>query len=164
MILLFWKYSNNVIHLLFPQKQEGSNKVIRKSSVATLFGVRNEELKAVEVMVVLSGDVKQSCWLDEHQRMKEIWCFNSLDIIGILCHENEHLTIQLPIQKSYRIMLLQLQERSETSSNVQMLMLPPHEAIRILASSEMWRLVVWRILFDVSEEPSSFNSGVNYFN
>ena len=82
MILFFWKYSNNVIRLLFPQKQEGSNKVIRKSSVATLFGVRNEELKAVEVMVVLSGDVKQSCWLDEHQRMKETWCFNSLDIIG----------------------------------------------------------------------------------
>jgi hypothetical protein len=59
------------MHLLFPQKQEGSNKVIRKSSVATLFGVRNEELKAVNVNDGLSGDFKGSHWLDESQRLKE---------------------------------------------------------------------------------------------
>ena len=38
-----------------PQKQEGSNKMIRKSAVAALFGVRNEELKAAKVKVALSG-------------------------------------------------------------------------------------------------------------
>ena len=64
----------------------------------------------------------------------------------------------------YQIMLLQPQERSENNTNVPMSVLPRHEATRILASSEMWSLVVWRILFDVSEEPSSFNSSVNYFN
>ena len=54
-----------------PQKQEGSNNIIRKSSVAALFGVRNEELVAANVKVVLSGDLKGSLWLDESKRMKE---------------------------------------------------------------------------------------------
>jgi hypothetical protein len=45
---------------LFPHTKEGSNKVIRKSSVATLFGVRNEELKAVNVKGVLSGEFEES--------------------------------------------------------------------------------------------------------
>jgi hypothetical protein len=59
------------MHLLFPQKQEGSKKVIRKSSVAALFCVHFEELKAVDVKVVLSVDFKECHWLDESQRMEE---------------------------------------------------------------------------------------------
>jgi hypothetical protein len=36
------------MHLLFLQKQEGANKVIKQPSVAALFGVNFADLKAVK--------------------------------------------------------------------------------------------------------------------
>jgi hypothetical protein len=164
MTLLFWKCSNGGMHLLFLQKQEGSNKVIMQSSVAALFGVNFEDLKTVIVKVVLSGDFKGSSWLDESQRRKQNWCFNLLSIIDtfVSCKWTpRHPSINLDI--FYHNTLLRPQEINKTSSNVPMSKLPRHETTRTLASSRMWRPVAWRILFDVSEEPFSFNSKVNDF-
>jgi hypothetical protein len=62
---------NDVVPLILPQKQESSNKVIRKSSVAALFCVSFEELKAINVKVALCCDFKESHCLDETERMQD---------------------------------------------------------------------------------------------